>query len=352
MVRINTNMPALSAQVNLRRSSNQLNETLQRLSSGLRINRGADDPAGLIASETLRAEMASITKAISNTERASNVIATTEGSLNEVANLLIDIKGLIVEAANAGALSRQEIEANQLQVDSAIASITRIANSTTFAGQHLLNGNLSYNMSGVATSAVTALDIYSAQLGTQSFLNISISGITSAEQGQLIFSGNSTIGSQSIVLEISSRRGVEVFNFISNFETSSVINAINAVTDSTGVTAEGVSGATSGVGSGIVFKSLDYGSNEFVSVRPLPSGASFAVANSGGTTTQRDIGADIQVAIDGTAATGVGRKVTLNTNSLQLQMTLDAAFVSTANFAITGGGFDSQLGPQDRKSVV
>ncbi|MCH9021702.1 MAG: flagellin [Planctomycetes bacterium] len=96
MVRINTNMPALSAQVNLARSNRSLNETLQRLSSGLRINRGADDPAGLIASETLRAEMASITKAISNTERASNVIATTEGSLNEVASLLIDIKGLIV----------------------------------------------------------------------------------------------------------------------------------------------------------------------------------------------------------------------------------------------------------------
>ena len=345
MVRINTNMPALSAQVNLARANRSLSETLQRLSSGLRINRGADDPAGLIASETLRAEMASITKAISNTERASNVIATTEGALNEVANLLIDIKGLVVEAANAGALSRQEIAANQLQVDSAIASITRIANSTTFAGQHLLNGNLSYNMSGVATSAVTALDVYSAQLWTQSFLNISISGITSAEQGQLIFSGNSTIGSQSIVLEISSRRGVEVFSFISNFETSSVINAINAVTDATGVVAEGISGATSGVGSGIVFRSLDYGSDEFVSVRALPSGASFAVVNLAATTTQRDIGADIQVAINGTAAIGVGRKVTLNTNSLQLQMTLDAAFVSTTSFAITGGGFDFQLGP-------
>ena len=108
MVRINTNITSLSAQVNLTRANRDLSATLQRLSSGLRINRGADDPAGLIASETLRAEMASITKAISNTERASNVIATTEGALNEVANLLIDIKGLVVVGIRSPAAVRDE----------------------------------------------------------------------------------------------------------------------------------------------------------------------------------------------------------------------------------------------------
>ena len=124
---------------------------MQRLSSGLRINRGADDPAGLIASEGLRSEISGINQAIDNSQRASNVISTAEGALSEVASLLLNIKDLVVQAANSGALSPDEIEANQLQIDSAVESITRISNTTTFAGLNLLNGSLDYVTSGVAT---------------------------------------------------------------------------------------------------------------------------------------------------------------------------------------------------------
>src|SRR5688572_7393873 len=149
MARINTNVSALAAQRGLARSQRSLNGTLERLSSGLRINRGADDPAGLIASEGLRSEIAGITQAIDNSSRASNVIATAEANLGEVASLLLNIKELIVEAANTGALSAEEIEANQLQVDSAIQSITRISNTASFAGLNLLNGSLDYITSAV-----------------------------------------------------------------------------------------------------------------------------------------------------------------------------------------------------------
>ena len=133
MARINTNVAALTAQRGLRQSQQSLNSTLERLSSGLRINRGADDPAGLIASENLRSEITGINQAVDNSQRASNVISTTEGALNEVASLLLNIKSLVVQAANSGALSPEEIQANQLQVDSAVQSITRISNTTTFA---------------------------------------------------------------------------------------------------------------------------------------------------------------------------------------------------------------------------
>jgi len=138
MARINTNVASLTAQRGLAKSQQTLADTLQRLSSGLRINRGGDDPAGLIASEGLRSEIAGITQAIDNSQRATNVISTTEGALNEVASLLLNIKSLVVQAANSGALSPDEVSANQLQVDSAVESITRISNTTTFAGLHLL----------------------------------------------------------------------------------------------------------------------------------------------------------------------------------------------------------------------
>src|SRR5205085_6131212 len=80
MARINTNVSSLTAQRGLNKSQKQLTDTLQRLSSGLRINRGADDPAGLIASEGLRSEIAGINQAIDNSGRASNVISTAEGA--------------------------------------------------------------------------------------------------------------------------------------------------------------------------------------------------------------------------------------------------------------------------------
>src|SRR5437764_4731584 len=166
MARINTNVASLTAQRGLAQSQKTLSDTLQRLSSGLRINRGGDEPAGLIASEGLRSEISGISQAIDNSSRASNVIATTEGALSEVASLLLNIKSLVVQAANSGALSPDEIAANQLQVDSAVESITRISNTTTFAGLHLINGSLDYITSGINTSVVQALHIQQANFGT------------------------------------------------------------------------------------------------------------------------------------------------------------------------------------------
>lgn len=346
MTRINTNIAAITAQMHLSRSNKGMNSTLQRLSSGLRINRGADDPAGLIASETLRSEMQSIQQAIDNSQRASNVIATAEGALNEVASLLMSIKELTVEAANTGALSAEEIEANQLQVDSAIDSITRISNATTFAGLQLLNGNLGYVTSGVQTSAVGALDIYSAKMGTQSYIGVEISGVRAAERGELSWRPSAGAISATTVVEVASNRGVEVFSFVSGFTPASLVSAINAVTDITGVSAILYNSAVPS--SGVTFRSVDYGSDAFVSVRTLPtSSGSFPVENAVGTVLQRDAGDDVVAVVNGTTVTGRGTELTLNTTMLDMKVKVDNAFGAgaTTDFAITGGGAMFQLGP-------
>src|SRR3954471_21282749 len=187
MARINTNVSALTAQRGLAKSQRQLSDTLQRLSSGLKINRGADDPAGLIASEGLRSEIAGLDQAIDNSSRASNVISTAEANLSEIANLLTNVKQLVVEAANSGALSQDEIAANQLQIDSAVASITRISNTATFAGLHLLNGSLDYVTSGVNTTDIKSLDIAQANFGTASMIPVDINVVTSARTAELQF---------------------------------------------------------------------------------------------------------------------------------------------------------------------
>ncbi len=354
MTRINTNVSALTAQNYLNKSNNGLNTTLERLSSGLRINRGADDPAGLIVSEKLRSEMASLEEAIGNSERASNVIATAEGALAEVAALLITVKGLTVEAANTGALSDEEIRANQLQVDSAIDSITRIANSTTFSGLQLLNGNMGYVTSSVQTSAVKALDVYSAMLGEQDYLSVKVSGVLSAQRGELQYREPAV--SQSVTIEVASNRGVEVFNFVSGFSSTNMVSAINAVTGATGVSATYINSANTA--SGVIFRCIDYGSDSFVSVKALPSSTgNFNVVGYNDDTatyvnTQRDIGRDVVATVNGKKTTGNGSMITLNSGSLDMRLKLDTQFGSgnTTQFSIIGGGATFQLGPHINSS--
>ena len=148
MSRINTNVGSLIAQNALAHNQSSYNTSLQRLSTGLRINAGKDDPAGLIASQSLKSEEAGITSALGNAQRADNVAATAEGGLGEVSNLLTQLSSLVNSSANAGGLSADEKNANQLQVDSILSTINRIAGTTSFNGKKLLNGTLDYTTSG------------------------------------------------------------------------------------------------------------------------------------------------------------------------------------------------------------
>src|SRR3989304_542464 len=144
MTRINSNITSLVAQNVLGRSNASLEQALNRLSTGLRINTGKDDPAGLIASENLRSDITSIQRAIGNTDRANQVIATADSALGQVSSLLNDIRGLVTESANDGALSAAQIAANQLQLDQSLEALNRIAQTTTFQGRKILDGSLAF----------------------------------------------------------------------------------------------------------------------------------------------------------------------------------------------------------------
>ena len=165
MTRINTNVSSLNAQKTLARSNAQLQESLTRLSTGLRINSGKDDPAGLIASETLRSDIVSTQVAITNSERANQMIATADSALGQVSSLLNDVRGLVSEAANVGAMSSEQIAANQLQVDSSLEAIDRIAQVTQFQGKRLLDGSLDFLTQGIDHTSISDLQIEQANFG-------------------------------------------------------------------------------------------------------------------------------------------------------------------------------------------
>jgi flagellin len=190
MSRINTNVSSLIAQKTLTRSNSQLQEALVRLSTGVRINSGKDDPAGLIASENLRRDITASQRAIGNTERAAQLISTADSALGQISTLLNDIRGLVVEAANSGVLSDEQIAANQLQVDSSLEAIDRIAQVTTFQGRKLLDGSLDFQVAyATGGGTVRDLNIDQANLGALGALDVDITITTGASQALLTSSG-------------------------------------------------------------------------------------------------------------------------------------------------------------------
>lgn len=128
---------------------NQLRQqrSLQRLATGRRINSGADDPAGLIAASSLSSSLAALEAEARVTQRASSIAAVAEGALAETSTLLVEAKRLAVANAD-GTLSQSERDANQAQIDSIVASVNRISNTTNFNGTKLLDGNYTLSISG------------------------------------------------------------------------------------------------------------------------------------------------------------------------------------------------------------
>jgi flagellin len=372
MSRINTNVPSVIAQANLARTQQELSLRLERLSTGLRINRGADDPAGLIIAERIRSDIQGADTGIKNSERASSVIATAEAALNEVNDLMNSIRSLIVEAANTGANSAEERKANQLQIDSAIDSITRISNTASFGGLKLLNGSLDYRLSGVAASAMNKVQVNGASFINNAAIQVQVDVTASAQRGGLYLRAEGMGGPpartlSATTLEIAGPKGVQVITVASGSPIQSIIDAVNNLRSLTGVSAGSV--AASGV-SGVVFNSQEFGSDAFVSVRRIggpsnpaqdywaPRLVKFPAGNFAGLTTwtplvtaQRDEGRDVTALVNGNLATGRGLKLSINSQSLSLEFELtEAAGVRPAatpqSFYITGGGALFQLGPE------
>ncbi len=227
---IANNVASLTAQHNLSRTTNSLSRSLERLSSGLKINRGADGPAALVISEQQRAQIAGLQSAIDNTSKAVSLVQTTEGALNEINSLLVKIRGLALDSANAGVHDANSLAANQAEVTNALATIDRIANNTQFGTKKVLDGSAGF--SGTPSdSDITFLKATSdASAGTYA-VNIT----TAAERAVVKVSTIQTAAlAQDETLTIN---GVSV-SLASGSTTTQVQGRINEFTAQTGVVAE------------------------------------------------------------------------------------------------------------------
>ncbi len=283
MTRINTNINALIANNNAAKVDNNLQKTLERLSTGLRINSASDDPAGLIASESLKSEIAGTKQSIENAERASNMISTAEAALAEISDMLIDIKQLILESASSGSISDEQLEANQMQIDSYLQTINRIGLSTEYNGIKLLNGDQDYSVSGQLHFAATDVTDALSATFTSAFsitgikinngyngmnlgnYDLDVNFLVSGVQAHYTWSStadfiNTSNNGDNAALTITGHKGTASVDFSGGLAgMANIVNGINGVKETTGVSA-GISGGN------LVFSSTNFGSDAFVSV--------------------------------------------------------------------------------------
>jgi flagellin len=268
MTRINTNVESLRGLHNVQKAQKQLSTSLQRLSTGLQINSGRDNPAGLIASEGLRLQITTIEQSIKNSNRANNVLATADSALGEIGGLLNQVRGLVQEALNSGALSSDEIKANQQQIDQALSAINRIAANTSFAGQKLIDGSKAFttSMSAADAAKISDLQINEALFGSSSTISVNTTVTTAATKGELRYNDGTL--SSAVTLEVAGSKGNQVLFLGGSSTVGNIRDAVNAVSDVTGVEATLRAGAVIG-GSG--------GSVKFTDARPEGTAGTISV---------------------------------------------------------------------------
>ncbi len=140
-IRINTNLASLNAQNNLSKTNSTLAKTLERLSSGLRINRAADDAAGLAVAEKLRTQVKGFAQASNNTQDATNLISTAESGIDQISSILQRMRELSIQSAN-DTLVNTDRNKIQVEIDQLRDEITRIAENTEFNTRKLLDGSI------------------------------------------------------------------------------------------------------------------------------------------------------------------------------------------------------------------
>jgi len=315
----------------LNRTSSQQTATLRRLSTGVNINRGADDPAGLIAVNSLSAELTAVESAIANGQRANSVLSTADGALNEITSLLSQIESLAASSTSSGGLSAAEIAANQSQIDAALNSINRIVSVTSFNGKKLLDGSQSIRATA-SDADVSDVKVYSRPSNTSSQA-LSINVITAATRASAVVATSAGAIAAS-EFTVTGRLGTATITASTTDNLAAVRDKIIAAASETGVSAHLV-------GSSLVMRARDFGAGGFVQASRI----------SGDTDVQNvsyTAGVDAVVNVNGQQAYVDGLNVHFNTNGTSGSFVIgtggNVSASSQGNINISGGGQTFQLG--------
>ncbi len=232
---INTNVSSLTAQRNLGTSQSSLNTSIQRLSSGLRINSAKDDAAGLAISERFTSQIRGLNQAARNANDGISLAQVTEGAMKSAGDILQRVRELAVQSANASN-SASDRQALQQEVGQLVAELDRISQTTEFNGQKLLDGTFGTQQFQVGANANQTIIAATANLRTNVYgnnQNSSTNGAGGAASGAA-WGGNSTT---SGTVAINGSRGSSTVNIAAGQTAKNIADNINLVEATTGVKA-------------------------------------------------------------------------------------------------------------------
>lgn len=238
-LRINTNIAAMNALRHLQTTSNEMQVTVGRLATGLRINTAADDPAGLIISEGMRTQIKGMEQALRNSQDAVNMSKTAEGALDEVQRLIRDMRSLAVHSANTAVVDAATLQANQTQIRSTLQSIDRIANQTQFGNKKLLDGTAGA-MANVTAPSLASSIYMGGTFNGQSVVSgpITMARVTQGTRASVPLAKN--FATANTIVSPAGSFVINGYSFTTNgTETvQTVVSKINEMSSTTGVTAQ------------------------------------------------------------------------------------------------------------------
>jgi len=347
-VRINNNISALNAWRNLTMTDGSIGKSLEKLSSGLRINRAADDAAGLAISEKMRAQIKGLNQAVRNAQDGISLIQTAEGALTETHSILQRMRELAVQASN-DTLTTEDRGTIQKEVDQLIGEVNRISDTTEFNTRKLLNGaaGLDATVSGLNADRVSVKE---GTADTQAGGKVNITNITSAKSAStgagslaVVAGGTFTINGTSITVAAGSTG-------------DQIAAAINAVTGQTGVKA-----AWDATGSTLTVETQDVGS----AAKQVIAGLDTVTGAVAGTFDGTDVGTDAVItatdenAVAITSYTARGNDITITQSATKAKgLTFSvysgytAATAVTANITVNANNaMNFQIGANSGQSM-
>jgi flagellin len=315
------------------RTSAAQTSILQKLSTGLKINKASDNPAGLIAMNNFDAQLTAVNASLDNNQRTDAMLNTAESAIGEINGMLLDIEKLALASVNDSSLSQAEIAANQSQIDSALSAIDRLVNTTEFNGKQLLNGSQSIQTTGVTANKVSNLRVYSqGNSPTDTTVTVTLNTLANSATGTFAVGGATLNGAHEIV--ITGSLGSQTISLASATTVANIVTAIQNASASTGVD------AVNAGSNNIRLESSSVGSSASIQMKVLSGGALTDVA--------RTVGVDAKVQVNGSMVTADGKDVSYNANGLSLQFDVGTAFTAaaqTSSFTVKANtGMQFQLG--------
>jgi flagellin len=361
---IMNNVASLTAQNNLSKTNSKLGMSLEKLSTGLKVNRGADGPAALVISERQRAQIAGLKTAIDNTNKAVSLVQTGEGALNELNTLLTKARSLALDSANSGVNDANAFAANQSELSNILTTVDNIVNTTEFNGKKLLNGSASPGAVGTSLAGISG-NVKAGTTPTSGDYSYTIS--TAAQKARVAGSGGFTATTSGTTSTVGVTGSFDITYPTSSGTLTATINLQDTDTVDAAITK--INSALSGAsitdlkatlnGNQLQIENTKYGSaGNFTVV----DGGAGSVSRAIGLTSTADVTTTNGVDVAGTVSFGgVAQTVTGTGNTLEVTGASDAGLglqitagdsttaftsktVTTASTATVGTGLVFQIG--------